>query len=368
MDFSFLTNLLSKPTNHVVGIDIGSAFIKVTQLSKQKGKINLDTYGEMDLGSYDDNVPRGGITNLEIEKLTDPIDRILTEARITAKYAVVAIPSRESLIFTLKFPNIKERELPSAIQNEAKRYIPVPLSEVTLDWWLIPSIGKEGDTPTAEKRANVQVLVAAVRNEFLAQYEELFKKNKKIEKYAFELDVFGSIRSSLKHELSPSLVLDFGASGVRFSVIEYGVMKKFHSINRGGYHLTDALARELNIEFEKAEDLKKEIGLRAKEGNEQGAQAANILRSNLGFFFNELRNFLINFERVEGRSVRKILLIGGGVLLRGLRAEIEADFNIETLLADPFDRADAPDFLEGILDEAGPEFAVSLGMALKPLS
>jgi Tfp pilus assembly PilM family ATPase len=58
---SFFQDILSKgqqliksaaPINSVVGIDIGTSAIKVVQLKRESGKILLETYGELGLGSY----------------------------------------------------------------------------------------------------------------------------------------------------------------------------------------------------------------------------------------------------------------------------------------------------------------------------
>ena len=149
----------------------------------------------------------------------------------------------------------------------------MPLQDVQLDWWLIPdseSHAVTADTNTKDNAGKktkdddstgvrLNVLVAAVRNEFLTDRSTLLSESKKIDKTSLELDIFSAMRSTLKHELAPVMIIDFGASGVRFAIIEYGIMKRFHSINRGGTHLTDSLSASMEVSFEEAENLKQEV-------------------------------------------------------------------------------------------------------------
>ena len=52
MAFSFgsLSSFFSKPTQSVLGIDIGTSSIKVVQLRRERGRVILETYGAIALG------------------------------------------------------------------------------------------------------------------------------------------------------------------------------------------------------------------------------------------------------------------------------------------------------------------------------
>jgi Tfp pilus assembly PilM family ATPase len=52
-------------------------------------------------------------------------------------------------------------------------------------------------------------------------------------------------------------------------------------------------------------------------------------------------------------------------MLKNYRETLESKYNITTEYADPFDKAASPEFLEEVLDKAGPEFAVAIGLALQ---
>jgi len=87
----------------------------------------------------------------------------------------------------------------------------------------------------------------------------------------------------------------------------------------------------------------------------------------LDYIFSEVNRVLLNYQRKYNRSVSKVLFTGGGSVLKGLQEEATSRFNTEVAIADPFAKTQTPAFLEGVLKEVGPEFAVAIGVALRKL-
>ncbi len=362
-----LSGFGKKNHNTFVGIDIGSSYIKVTQLKKENGQIILETYGEVALGPYDNDRAAGELTSLEPEQMVEAIKNLLEQANVTSQNAVISISSATSLIFILKLPKISERELSGVVENEARKYIPVPLTEVTLDWWIIPEkeiYGDEYSQSANTKQTDVDVLVAAVRNEVIDRYNNISSSLGIFNTPQYEIETFSAIRSSFKHELSPVMLIDFGASGTRIAIVEHGVIRKFHSVSRGSAYLSSSLSKSLQIDFEEAEKLKREVGLDKTHKNED---AYNIINTGTNFIFSEIKNILFDFEREYKKPVAKIILTGGGSLLNQFKEQLESKYDITTVFADPFSQAISPDFLEAVLEKAGPEFVVSVGLALQGL-
>ena len=61
------------------------------------------------------------------------------------------------------------------------------------------------------------------------------------------------------------------------------------------------------------------------------------------------------------------MLTGGGAALKGFREIAQTKLQAEVRIADPFGKTQPPHFLEQILKEAGPEFCVAVGLALRRL-
>ena len=377
--FSYMSNILDNlkdlfsdlgqgKGDNFVGIDIGSSAIKVVQLKKDKGRILLETYGEVALGPYQyEGGVMGQLTTLENDKLTEALRNLIEQANVSAKRAVMSISSATSLIFILTIPHINQRELSGVVQSEARKYIPVPLTEVSLDWWVIPEkeiYGEDEGEENSNIKSDINVLVAAVRNEVVNKYNNVSESLGIFKQTAYEIETFSSVRGSFRHELAPVMMIDFGASGLRMSIIEHGVVRKFRAINRGSAYLTSSIQKSLEIAFEEAEVLKREVGLNAGHTNEK---VYNIINTGVNYIFSEIQNVIFDFEKEYKKPISKIILTGGGARLVDFKDQLESRYNITTTYANPFAKALSPDFLDGVLEEAGPEFAIALGLALQGL-
>ena len=130
----FSGSILSKQSQSVLGIDIGSSSIKVVQLSRKSGHAILETYGELALGPYAGK-GIGEATNLPPEKIVEAVKDMLKEkeVNITSKICGIAIPFASSLMAVIEMPVMPQKQLAEMIPLEARKYIPVPISEVALD-------------------------------------------------------------------------------------------------------------------------------------------------------------------------------------------------------------------------------------------
>ncbi len=365
-----LSMFSSKSGGSVVGIDIGSSAIKVVQLKKKGAKAVLETYGALSLGPYVDGGVVGQTTNLPIEKIALALTDVMREAGITTKDAAIAIPASASLVFLIELPAIiDEKQLATIIPTEARKYIPVPISEVSLDYWPIPkrdsaldgTVGSDGKL--IKESPKTEVLVAAIHNDTITKYREIVSKTNFSASF-FEIELFSSIRSSFGRELSTVLILDLGALKTKLSIIEYGVVRKFHSIDRGSQDITNSLSKSLGLPFLQAEQMKREFGL---FGNTKDPNIPEIILLQVDYILSETNSVILNYEKQYGKTISKVILTGGGVLLKGFKERAAEQLRSEVVLAHPFDKVEAPAFLDAVLESAGPEFAVAAGLALRKL-
>ncbi len=343
-----------------LGIDIGSSAIKVVQLRNKGGKAVLETYGSLSLGPYA-NTDIGQVTNLDAEATAKALLDVMKEANVTTTSVAIAIPSSSSLIFLITLPTkVPESQLGSIIPIEARKYIPVPISEVTLDWWAIPEQAESG---TASPEAKVETLVVAIHNETLTRYRDILAKTK-LDSDFFEMEVFSSIRASISHEVVPIVIIDFGAAKTKLSIVEYGIVRNFHVVNRGSQDITRNIAQALSIPFAEAERLKREVGLDEKAN----PKVAEIVRVSIEYIFAEISTVVLAYEKKYNKTISKIILTGGGALTRGLFESATEKFHSEVVYSDPLSKTEAPAFLETVLATSGPEFSVAIGLALRQLS
>jgi len=348
-----------------VGIDIGSSFIKIVQLKKKGGKAVLETYGELALGPYAGLI-NGQMTNLPSEKLAEALKDILKEAHVSTKNSAISIPFSASLISLIELPKASENQLDTIVPLEARKYIPVPVSEVSLDWWVIPRRDEyetEAGSEPVPKVQKIDVMIAAIHNGTIDKYREVVRQTELSDVF-FEIETFSTIRATFGHDMKLIMVLDMGAGTTKLSIVEYGVVKSSHVIARGSQDITVALSKSLGISLEAAEDMKRSYGL---TGKEESPEIAKTVALSTDYIFSEVNRVLLNYEKKYNKTIGKVILTGGGVLLRGFKEAAVSVLRAEAFYGDSFSKVESPAFLEETLRQAGPEFAVAIGLALRKL-
>jgi len=357
---SFLAKLFGKKkSKSVIGVDIGSSSLKVVQIRREGGTAVLETYGELALGPYA-GAEVGQATNLPASKIAETLTDLLREASVTTTDSGVSIPFSRSLLTLVELPRRDDaNEQKTVIELEARKYIPVPVSEVQLDWFILPEALPEG-TPLPQK---VKVLLVAVHNDELALLENVMKGSN-LEASFYEIEIFSTIRSVVDEPVKPVLVLDIGASATKVYVVERGVVALSHNIPEGGQDVTRTISSAHGITMKRAESLKKEHGFKVPETDGYTRETIELVFSRI---FEEAKRALTQYETAHEKSVSGIILTGGGGVTKELAQYAQSFFSIDVKIADPFGKTQAPAFMRPVLAEIGPEFAVAVGLALRKL-
>ncbi|HEY4509210.1 MAG TPA: type IV pilus assembly protein PilM [Candidatus Paceibacterota bacterium] len=364
---SIFGGIIGKKSESVLGIDIGSSSIKIVQLSRKNGHAVLDTYGELSLGPYAGK-SIGEATSLSVEKITTAIGDMLKEkeVNITTKACGMAIPFSSSLMAVIDLPLASQKQLETMIPLEARKYIPVPISEVALDWYIIPkdkNPEQNLDPDMKPLQEKIEVLIVALHNDTISHYKDIVSKNL-LEASFFEIEIFSTMRSILDQELTPVLLIDMGATSTKLYIVEKGILRSSHSVNRGSQSITDELSKSLGISITDAEYMKREKGL---EGEVNGVAVKDIIALTLTYIFSESNRVILAYQKKYNKNVSKVVLVGGGSALKGVVNVAKNNFQTEVVAGDPFAKVIAPAFLEKILHDTGPEFAVAMGVALRRL-
>lgn len=360
--FSFSSLVEKKPTS-VLGVDIGSSSIKVVQLRREKGRAILETYGAIALGPYA-GVEIGRATQLPADKIAEALKDLIREANVTTADAGLAIPYSASLVSILKLPAAVEGKLAQTVPLEARKYIPVPIQEVELDWTLVS--GGKGSAPTDK----LEVMLVAIHNETISKYRQIASDAALVPAF-LEIEIFSAVRSTIDRGVAPVAVVDIGASTTKFYVVERGLIRESHLINHGSQELSLNAARALNIPVAQAEERKRKEGLSALSESQPAAMGTvSIVQSfelTLAPLLAEIGHTISFFEQRMNESVSAVVMTGGGSTLKGFEAYAKNKLQTEVQLADPFAKTEAPAFLAPILKEVGPEFSVAVGLALRRL-
>ena len=347
-----------KKSKSVIGLDIGSSSLKVVQLRRDGETAVLETYGELALGPYAGG-EAGQATNLPADKIAETLKDLLRESSVTTTDSAISIPFSRSLLTLVELPYRESpEEQKTMIGLEARKYIPVPVSEVQLDWFIVPA----ATAPGGAKPTKMKVLIVAVHNDQLALLQTVIGGAGLTASF-YEIEIFSTIRSVVYEPVLPVLVLDIGASATKVYIVEHGVVALSHNIPQGGQDVTRTIATANGYSVSQAEALKKEHGF----ADGMGVYERKTIELIFSRIFEEAKRVLTQYEATHQKAVSMIMLTGGGGVTRELVTYAKEFFSLEVRLADPFGKTQAPAFMRPVLEEIGPEFAVAVGVALRKL-
>jgi type IV pilus assembly protein PilM len=337
-----------------VGVDIGTSFLKVVELSRWANRTSLKNYGELKSTTLYDKPFRTfekSALTLSSQDIGKALRGILQETKIQSKKAVFSIPDFSSFFTHFELPPMSKEELPGAVEYEARRHIPLPYSQVTVDWQLT-----EGHY---QEQSPFHILMVAVPNEVINQYQEIAQMAN-LELFALEAEVFGLIRACMNTDATPVVLVDMGAQSTTVSMVYKGKLRSSRSLDTGGNTFTERLAKSLSVEYAQAEAIKQKEGVESQE-------RLGILAPLVDTIVQEIQKVSQDFTSHTNIPVQRVLLGGGSANLPGLQEYIRKSVQKETELVDPFRQIFYPPVLETTLQEMGPSYAVALGMALRGL-
>ncbi len=338
-----------------LGVDIGTSAIKVVELKRWGERRSLKNYAELQSSALYDKPFRTFEKNtllLSKQDVARVLKAVLQEAKIQTKEAVFSLPDFSSFFTHFELPAMTKEELPEAVTFEARKHVPLPLSEVTFDWQLL-----EGNF---EQRTPLKVLMVAVPKEIVNQYQEIATLAG-LKLQGIEAEVFGIIRSCVAlDDKSVLAVLDIGAQSTTVNIVSKRALRVSHSVDIAGNSFTDRVAKSLSITPLAAESTKHEKGMTDQN-------LSLILAPLLDILISELERVSREFVQLGGKDVEKIILAGGSSLLPGLKEYVQGNTAKPTEIADPFQNLFYQPLLEKTLQSLGPSYAVAAGMALKGL-
>jgi type IV pilus assembly protein PilM len=349
-----------------LGIDVGTSFVKIVEISKFGNRRKLENYGSLNASALYEKPFRTfekSTLLLSSKDVARAITAIMEEAQIKTKQAVFSIPDFSTFFTNFELPLMSNEELAQAVKYEARQLVPIPPAEVTLDWQVIDQ------KITEEKKTTTKILLLAVPNEVINQYKEIAVLAN-LELVALEAEAFGLKRALVKEDEKEAVALiDIGAQSTTCNVVDKKTLKTSYSFDVSGNELTEVVSKSLNIDFKKAEELKSRYGLKtlSPEEKAKAGDIRQILLPLTDIIWGEAEKVFNNFFRAEGREVKKVIIAGGSALTPGLKEYFSIRLRREVEIADPFSNIFYTPILEKTLKEMGPSFAIAVGMALREL-
>ena len=383
-----------KPRIEAVGLEIGASALKIVEL-KPGVPPSLESLAIRPM-------PPG---IMEAESVANPealvaeIKALYDDAGISIRkkpQVVTAVSNTQVITRNIFVPKMTVAELEEAIKWEAERYIPYPLEEVSLDFYLLDNPEDIADD------AQMEVVIAAVRLDAIEEPIS-YLKAAGLEPVVFDVKPFSLLRSLKGSLLGDKLskmtlvgdtyteddeigvVLEIAASGTTITLARGERVLMNRNVSASGDDFTAALQRAFNLDFDTAEDIKVNYGtamiptedeeelLNFETQREQYSpgRVYEAIRPVLVDLTTEIRRSL-EFFRVQAgdANISRMMIVGGSAKLPGLSEAIGDALGFRVDIGDPWLTVvvDPTRFDSEYLATVGPEMAVPLGLALRGVS
>lgn len=394
-------NLFSK-TKSYLGVDIGTSSIKIVELADQSGRPRLVTYGYID---WPTNIIKSNASETR-GKIIYLIKAICQKANTKSRKAITALPSFSTFSSIINLPQMPKKDLSSAVLWEAKKFVPMPIEEVVLDWKIIKGDSwdkipktlpadnptkseaedNESSRPQGETKKNIRILLTAAPKNLIRKYIEIFKDTG-LELLGLETESFALGRSLIGYDSPPVMIIDLGAVATDIIIIEKSIPLLTRSIDIGGATITKSIMNTLNVSEGRAEQFKRDIGVpgivsvletednsRLEKLSWPGLGASRksggvprVIREGLDVLLSEIRYSLDLYHNQSKSRVERIILSGGSAFLPHLVEYFSQSLALKVYIGDPWSRVMYPLELKLTLEELGPRFALAIGLAMREI-
>jgi len=349
-----------------IGIDIGATSIKFAQIKKAG-----ETF-EISLCKSVENPPTlsmaAELTPELKEEVIKNIKQTISKEGIKTRSAATSIMGNSVIVRYVKFPKMSPDELAKSLRFEAEEFVPFDISDVYLCTEIIRDVEEEGQ-PKMES-----VFVAAKRDVVDMKIDIL--RNAGLTPVVIDVDSFCVL--NLLEQIEPTFVnenavlLHVGARMTSLAISEHGTVRVVRDIPFGGNLITNFIMNTFACDYSQAEALKKQYGLvpsdemQSAPEPEVAEQVTNAAIQAIDeHLMPEVQRSIDFFNTIStsGEEIKRIILSGGGSLLKNFDRYLNRQFDIEVNILNPFEHFEHN--LPPEVIEAGPMYTVALGLALR---
>lgn len=270
---------------------------------------------------------------------------------------------------TIELAGIEDpKQLANAVRFRAQEALPIPIEEAVLDYQVL------SETKNAEGLPSTRVLLVVAYRDLIDSYLQAFKAAG-IKVAGVDLEAFALLRA-----LTPPVDVD--AAGAQRSALVAVAVGSDRStlavsdglsceytrvLDWGGSSLTGAIARALEVDADRAEELKRELSVEggpipAGLSQEQLTKAHEAIQLGLQTFGRELVSSLQFYQSQEGSlGIREVVLAGGASQLHGFAEAVEKLVGVKVRVGDPLIGISVSKKLKG---ETSAALAIPIGLGM----
>ena len=240
--------------NTILAIDVGGSSLKMAEFTAgASGALVLDGYAVQE---YDESYVQGDF----LDGFAVTYRKMLQDNAFSAKSVRISISGQAAFSRLSKLPPLagQREQLAKIIEFEARQTVPYPMDEVAWAYQLIRHAGSTSDEEELDSSDELEALYVAVKADLLSIVTDVVQDSGK-EILSIEIAptaIFNAAKANQLGESSCDMILDIGGRSSSLVFVERGRIF-VRSIPIAGDALTQQIAKEFNISFADAEELKR---------------------------------------------------------------------------------------------------------------
>lgn len=344
----------------VVGLDIGTYAVRAVEMSVGTGEPALERFAQVTL-------PPGAVRDgevVDIGSVSAAIRRLWSEGGFKPKKVVLGVANQRVIVRQAELPAMTESDLQSALKFEAQELIPIPVEDAILDFQILDEqVSAAGDP-------RMRILLAAAQKDMIRTHLAAID-GAGLSATAVDLIPFALVRSVLGSggqgfgESAAEAIVCIGGGVTNVVVHEQGIPRFVRVLLVGGDDISDAIARELDVQLDEAEDLKRRADTSSNDPNV--ARAGQIVLDKLAPLVEEIRGSLDYYLAQSMSSpIDRVLVTGGGSRTPGIMERLQSQLGGRVEPARPLAavRMGGISLSEAQLSDLEHLLAVPIGLAL----
>jgi type IV pilus assembly protein PilM len=341
--------------DHLVGLDIGSSFIKVAELKVTGKGIVLHKFGMARIAPG--TIVEGRI--VDMDNLANDIRTLFKSHKIREKNVAISTGGHSVVIKTINISTRPEKQLHDTIYAEAEQYIPYDIGDVNVDYQIL------GESEISQ--GHMSVLVVAVKKDLVADYIDLIHlaglNPKIIDVDTFALqNAYDMLPNESQGEIT--LLIDIGASKTSLNILKEKVSLMMRDTVSGTNQIIEEISSQFDVTMDEAEQI---VSGRTNDiVNRESIQ--EICEDVSKSWCAEITEVVNTYQTsANDEKIEKIVLSGGGVFIKGFKDSLLSELDVEISIINPFEAliVNERKFPDSFITKTGALAPIAIGLALR---
>lgn len=350
--------MMARARRRCVGLDIGQSGVRAVELSQDSKSGAWRWERAASVGLSPGVIVAGGVE--DAKALRSAIRHVWKAGRITAKDVVLSVPNALVMTRQVDLPWMPEDDFREALRYQLGDVLPVELSTVEVDYHRLDELRVVDERGVANDIN--RILVVAAPTNTLSELSAV-AESAGLTPIAADTESFALIRAACAGRLTTggplSAIAEAGSAHLTVVLHQDGQPRFVRTVSGfGGHEATAAIAERLGLDWDEAEDLKRDTGLNGPVPvhaavsessvfggvtkatspliNPRAAVTIEVLNTWASALIAEIRNSLEYFRAAEpGASVDSLVLCGGTFALTGLVDRVATQLRMPARLLNP---------------------------------